>query len=89
MERQRDGKGQASFYRHQHPYDPASKEVRSSLYNHRDELDQAPLNFFGRRALRAPGDDSAAYDPRPMDGLWRAEEHMPIMRTQRVLPKMR
>ena len=84
----RDGRAQVSYYRHQQRIDQPSTELHSSLYRYRGYLDQVPLNFFGRQTLRAPGDDLCMFCPRPLDGVWRAESHIPIMRTQPVQAQM-
>ena len=50
---------------------------------------QPATNFIGRRSY-TPFDNGPVdrrYHPEPLAGVWRAEEHIPIMRTTPVLPK--
>jgi hypothetical protein len=84
--RDADGNARASFYRNQTPYEVNDVTFKSSLYRY-NQREQVPLNFIGRKTLRAPTDDSCMFCPRPMDGKWRAEDHIPIMRTQGITPK--
>lgn len=85
---QPNNKAQVSFYRHQTPQlycDDIS--FRSSLYRYRSQHDQIPLNFIGRRTIRAPLEDVGVYNPAPLNGVRRAPDHMPIMRTMPIRPK--
>ena len=83
---QSDGKTRASFYKNQIPYEVNDITFKSSLYRF-NQREDAPLNFIGLKRLRAPTDDSRMYNPTPLDGKWRAEDHIPIMRTKPITPK--
>lgn len=85
-----DTKAAVSFYRHQKPgpeFGATDKRYRSSLYNYKAQNVQPATNFVGRERLRPPGDDFAVYNPAPIAGPWRAEQHVPIMRGLPVTPK--
>ena len=87
-----DGRGRANYYAHKQPSLwggqtpsgqvglPLCAEVGANIYVKRSRPYETALNFWGRRALRAPGDDSRVYVPAPMDGVWFAGQHVPLMR---------
>ena len=77
-----DGKGRANFYAHQHPV-----EVPSLHYQTLPNREQVPLNFIGRKTLRAPTSSESMFCPQPLDGVWRAEKAIPIMRTLPITPR--
>jgi hypothetical protein len=81
-----DGKGRANFYKHQKTYEVDNIVYRSALYRYKNR-EQIPQNFIGRKTLRAPKDDTRMFDPKPMDGVYHAEDHMPILRTLPVQRK--
>jgi hypothetical protein len=82
-----NNKGKVNFYKHQHPFIMNDKDFNSSIYSYKSHHDQVPLNFIGRKTLHPPTDDSMVFNPAPFDGAWRAEEHIPIMRTMPLRPK--
>ena len=92
-----DGKGHVNFYAHRKPTVwadgrftsglrglPLCAETNASIYRVRTNPLQTPLNFWGRKTLRMPGDDSKMHVPGPMDGVYRGEEHVPIMRGEPI-----
>lgn len=85
-----DYKDKVNFYKHQTPFlYNNDKDFQSSIYRYKSHHDQVPLNFIGRKTLRPPGDDSMAFNPAPLDGAWKAEEHIPIMHTMKITPKFK
>lgn len=85
---QQNNKAQVNFYARQIPQMyTRDLELKSSLYRYRSQHDQVPLNFIGRKAIRPPNEDIAAFNPAPLDGVWRAADHIPVMRTMPVRPK--
>ena len=80
-------KGQVNFYKHQTPnmYNPGT-EYNSGIYQCKCLRNEVPFNFIGRKTLRHPTPDYGMYNPSPMGGVWKAQEHIPIMRTQMIKP---
>lgn len=81
-------KKEVNFYSQQlrNYYNP-NLEFKSSIYMYKSHHNQMPLNFIGIKKFHNPMDDSRMFHPAPMDGVWRAEQHIPIMRTMPVFPK--
>lgn len=91
-----DGKADVSYYRHAKPHF-AAPDYRgvSGLKLPTRPIVETPANFWGRGMLRTPGDgvvapedvDARVHNPRPLDGVWRAEEQVPVMRGMPVMSR--
>lgn len=62
-----------------------SVELHSALNVYKVRPSQTPTNFVGRKFIRPPPPSDLRYNARPISGVWRAEDHIPIMRTLPVV----
>ncbi len=68
-----------------HPNTNPNTEMHSALNMYKVRTSQTPNNFIGIKTIRAPPVFDKRYDPKPMDGVYKAEDHVKVLRTLPVL----
>jgi hypothetical protein len=61
-------------------------EMHSALNMYQVRPSQTPNNFLGRSIIRPPPSSNRIFNPAPLNGVYDASQHIPILKTK-LVPK--